>query len=504
MYKIILSMRYLLRRRITYFAVLAVALCVFIVMVVMTVMTGLVGDFKEKNHRFAGDCVVGSESLVGFAYYEDFVEKLEASEVVESVSEVIKSYALLSPRNRDISRGVEVMGIDPVKHSRATGFGHTLYHTRNEALRTVLRAKNDMDIKTLAAIAGTSAENIDLFLAGTITLDEAGVDAMAKHLGPELDVSKAFVPSYDANLPGCVLGIDLAFQRDSHGRYAYHSRPTRQGFAITCFPLTARGALVGLGTSPANTKTFYYSDHSQSGLARVDDSIIYLPFDQAQALCVMDGPTKRINAIHIKFDDGVKLQAGCNEVRRLWREFKIEKADESQAYLLDSVNVQSWLVNRRTLIAAMEKEETMMGVMFGFVGIVVVFIVLVVFYMLISHKSKDIGVLRSIGVSSKDIIELFAGFAAMVGLIGSSLGVLAGWQFLLRINKIEGWLFEHTGFQVWNRTMFAIGDIPNQISPKVVAVIVVSAIGACLIGALVPSWQAIRLKPVETLQVNQI
>jgi lipoprotein-releasing system permease protein len=448
MYKLILATRYLLKRRMTYFAVLAVALCVFIVVVVMTVMTGLVGDFKEKNHRFAGDCVVASESLVGFAYYEDFVKKLEGSEFVDSVSEVIKSYALLSPRGRDVSRGVEIMGVDPVKHSRATGFGDTLYYRKN-------------------------------------------------------DVSNAFVPSYDVNLPGCVLGIDLALQRDSNSRYAYDSSPGRVGFAISCFPLTARGALV-LGTAPVNTKTFYYSDHSQSGLARVDDSLIYLPFDEAQALCGMDGGTKRINAIHIKFKSDVKLGAGCDEVRRLWELFKGEKADESQAYLLDAVTVQSWLVHRRSLIAAMEKEETMMGAMFGFVGIVVVFIVLVVFYMLISHKSKDIGVLRSVGASSIDIIELFAGFAAMVGLIGSCFGVLGGWQFLLRINKIEGWLFERFGYQVWDRTMFAIGDIPSKISPKVLAVIVVSAVAACLIGALVPSWQAVRLKPVETLQVNQL
>jgi len=69
MYKIILASRYLLKRRITYFAVLAVGLCVFIVVIVMTVMTGLVRDFKQKNHDFVGDCVVGTESLVGFAYY---------------------------------------------------------------------------------------------------------------------------------------------------------------------------------------------------------------------------------------------------------------------------------------------------------------------------------------------------------------------------------------------------------------------------------------------------
>ena len=76
MYKIILAIRYLIKRRITYLAVLAVALCVFIVVVVMTVMTGLVRDFKVKNHNWVGDCAVSSDSLVGFPRYEEFIEIL--------------------------------------------------------------------------------------------------------------------------------------------------------------------------------------------------------------------------------------------------------------------------------------------------------------------------------------------------------------------------------------------------------------------------------------------
>ena len=90
MYKISLAFRYLLKRRITYFAVLAVALCVFIVIVVMTVMTGLVGDFRQKNHDFVGDCVVGTESLVGFAYYEDFIDILGREDFIEGISPVVK------------------------------------------------------------------------------------------------------------------------------------------------------------------------------------------------------------------------------------------------------------------------------------------------------------------------------------------------------------------------------------------------------------------------------
>ena len=135
MYKLTLAFRYMFKRRISYLALLAVALCVAIVVVVMTVMTGLVVDFKEKNHSFVGDCVVGTDSLVGFAYYEDFVKIMESREFVEGVSPVIRNYALISAVGSERNIGVEIMGIDPCKHSEVTGFADTLYHRREDAPR---------------------------------------------------------------------------------------------------------------------------------------------------------------------------------------------------------------------------------------------------------------------------------------------------------------------------------------------------------------------------------
>jgi len=142
--------------------------------------------------------------------------------------------------------------------------------------------------------------------------------------------------------------------------------------------------------------------------------------------------------------------------------------------------------------------------MFAFVGITNVFIVLVVFYMIISHKSKDIGILKSIGVSNSDIMVLFSGFAFLVGLLGSGIGLFAGRLFLLKINRIEDWLFERFNWQLYDRTIYTIGDIPNRVEFNVLAIIALSAIVACLAGALVPSWQAARQKPLNTLQVNQL
>jgi lipoprotein-releasing system permease protein len=454
MYKIILAYRYLLKRRITYFAVLAVALCVFIIVVVMTVMTGLVNDFKQRNHRFVGDCVVGTESLVGFAYYEGFIKILEQQEYIKVVSPVIKNFALIRNKNSKQDYGLEIMGIDPIKHSQATSFGDTLRYNKD-------------------------------------------------------DVSETFKPSYDPNLAGCVLGSLL---RGGAG-YVYPdtSIVPRASFSISCFPLTAKGALARAGTDLVNIKTFYLSDYSNSGLPRIDGSLMYLPFEQAQMLCGMAGPTKRTSWIHIKFRQDANVRTGpqyvlrcCEKVRSLWDKYKQEKAGQTQAYLLDTVEVQNWKSYRRESIAPMENELTELIVMFGFVAITTVFIILVVFYMIISHKSKDIGILKSIGVSGVNIIELFSGFALLVGLLGSGVGLSVGWLFLIQINRIEDWLFEHFKFQLWDRSMYAIGDIPNRLDFKVLVVIALSTVMVCLIGAFVPSWQAARRKPIETLQVNQL
>lgn len=448
MYKLKLITRYLLKRRITHFAILAVALCVFIVVVVMTIMTGLVEDFKQKNHDFVGDCVVGTDSLVGFPYYEDFMAVLKGTDFVEAVSPAVKSYGLLSLRGDSVRRGVEIIGICPALHNQATNFGQTLHYRASE---------------------------------------------------PE----KAFVPKYDPNELGCVLGIDLALMRGATGGYVYDDQPMDIAITLTCFPLTAKGAPAKVGAGLVETQHFFYSDHSHSGIAHIDGSTVYIPLEQAQQLC-MAGTVKRVNAIHVKLRPGVSVSHGRARVATLWQEFKRTKADAPDSFLLDGVLVQDWKEYRRAYIAPMEKEQALLSLMFTLVGITTVFIVFVVFYMIISHKRKDIGVLKSVGTSNTSILALFSGFAFVIGLLGSTIGALMAWLFLSKINWVEGQLFNRFGFQLWDRSIYAIGDIPNHLELHVLAAIIGFAILSCLVGALFPAFTAARLRPVETLHTGPV
>ena len=247
MYKWILAWRYFRKRPITILAVAAVALCVFIVVVVMTVMNGLVREFREKNHRYVGDCVVSSDSLVGFGYYEEFAERLEQEAFVAAVSPVVRQAGLLTKPGESWNMGIEIVGVDPVRHAQATGFGESLHYRKT---------------------------------------------------APEL----AFVPLYGPTLEGCVVGIDKIVRRGSDGTYYQDADPFPFKLMVSSFPLNIRGGLARAGTDMVSSRTFFYSDNSHSGLVKVDGNAIYIPLATAQTLCGMDSPLRRVNELSITLD----------------------------------------------------------------------------------------------------------------------------------------------------------------------------------------------------------
>ena len=171
MYKIILAIRYLFKRRISWLAVAAVALCVFMVVVVMTVLSGLVIDFKNKNHDFVGDCIISTSSLVGFPYYEEFMGRCKKRRILSKrLRRSSKAGHCLTPAGSDRNVGVEIMGIEPKSHCRVTNFGEAIYYHKN-------------------------------------------------------DCSRAFVPSYDPNRPGIIVGIEMMGGRDAYGKYIHTASP---------------------------------------------------------------------------------------------------------------------------------------------------------------------------------------------------------------------------------------------------------------------------------------
>ncbi len=140
-----------------------------------------------------------------------------------------------------------------------------------------------------------------------------------------------------------------------------------------------------------------------------------------------------------------------------------------------------------------------MTVLFALVGLITIFIIFVIFNMLVGSKTKDIGILKSFGADDTAIAQLFFIIAGCIGLFGSAVGSTLGLIFLKNINRIENYCINHFGLALWDRTMYAIDAIPSRLNPYLLAGIIVSAVAACLLGAILPALSASRKKPVDIL-----
>ncbi|MBN1844295.1 MAG: ABC transporter permease [Sedimentisphaerales bacterium] len=462
MFKLLLIWRYFIQKRMVLFAALAVTLLVMMVLVVLSVMAGLLADTRHRNHRWTGDLVCYRDSLVGFGHYEAFLARLRRHPAVAEATPVVRTFALISPQ----SEPVQIFGVRLAEFCRATGFGQTLYYQHDRAdpdFRVPPAARRFADEPPL-----TAEQRRRGFIAGSLLLAQ-------RYTGRW---SKSALRSLRAQ------GLEPA---------------GNLGWTLTVFGLTRQGNLAGSGIG--DQQRFWYVDDSDSLLVDLDTTAVYVDFDVLQGLCYMDGGQDnlpRANEIRIKLRDGVALADGRDQIAALWDDFLRSDRLESGRELLSDVKVQTWKQYRRNFIAPAEREKILMIVVFGMIGLVAVFIIFALFYMVVTEKIKDLGILKSVGASGWGISQIFLGFGILVGWIGAVLGTLLGCLIVWNSNRIERAL----GLKLFDPDLYTIDRIPDVVDFGQAGLIAAVAVLASLLGAVLPAWRAAKLQVVEALRLE--
>jgi ABC-type lipoprotein release transport system permease subunit len=284
------------------------------------------------------------------------------------------------------------------------------------------------------------------------------------------------------------------------------------------------GRQVSVGDVTPNRGRFSVIDDSRSDVQPIDAEFVYVPFETLQKLNNM-GPEyapvepaengqaaatrgvqirpARASQIHVKIDPAVAddeagLLRVASEIERRWDKFVLGRpgAVESRG----SLTVQTWRQRQAGVIGPIEKQRTLVGLMFSVMYIVVVVIIIVIFYTIVMHKTRDIGVLKAIGASGWGVTRIFLLYGAAVGVVGSAVGVLLGWAFVTNINEVQDFTAQHFGFRPWSRDVFMFERIPSTVDWQATGWIVLAALVSALAGALIPAVIAARMQPVRALR----
>ena len=132
-------------------------------------------------------------------------------------------------------------------------------------------------------------------------------------------------------------------------------------------------------------------------------------------------------------------------------------------------------------------ETTILNILLFLIIAVAGFGILAIFYMIVVEKTRDIGILKSLGASGRGVMGIFLTYGLSLGLVGSGVGLVLGLLFVHYINLIADGLGWFMGRPLFNPEIYYLYRIPTIIFPETVAWIVAGALGIAMLASVLPA-----------------
>jgi lipoprotein-releasing system permease protein len=199
-----------------------------------------------------------------------------------------------------------------------------------------------------------------------------------------------------------------------------------------------------------------FTNEFQSGVFLIDSSRIFVPIETAQQLLHLDraelidlnDPTEiigvdpaRATSVLLRGADGVtaeELQQIAVKIYDEFRDLQRGTTDVMPPSRSDpSLSIHTWKEQQKSFTGPVEKERELMRTLFSIIYLVVAALILSIFWAIVFEKTRDIGILRSLGASRASIVWIFLRYGGIIGILGSLLGLFISWLVTKNINEIH-------------------------------------------------------------------
>jgi len=218
-----------------------------------------------------------------------------------------------------------------------------------------------------------------------------------------------------------------------------------------------------------------------SGLADFDEAVIFMPLKDVQYLFNRN-------------NDDLFLEIYLNDPNEFIKaQTEIEKSFPNEL-------IYSWADSNKSFFSALKVERNVMFIILSLIIIVAAFNIISGLTILVKNKTRDIAILRSLGVTKKSIKKIFFLVGFSIGSSATFSGVFFGILFSLYIENVQIFLSEVFNLKLFPEEIYFLSQMPSQIDPPSIIIISICSIIITTIVSIYPSDKASKLDPIHSIK----
>ena len=234
-----------------------------------------------------------------------------------------------------------------------------------------------------------------------------------------------------------------------------------------------------IGSLPRQ-ETFIISSIFDSGLADFDANIAFINLDTLENFFSLK---KEKRNLEIYLNNPSNIEEEKNKIQKIFKnEF-----------------VYSWADMNSSLFSALKIERNVMFIILSLIIIVAAFNIISGLTILVKNKTRDIAILKSIGVLNKSIVKIFFLVGVIIGTTATFFGIFLGVIFSLYIENLREFLSNTFNISLFPEEIYFLSTMPSEINPTSIFIISLCSIFITIIVSIFPAIKASKLDPVKGL-----
>jgi len=235
-----------------------------------------------------------------------------------------------------------------------------------------------------------------------------------------------------------------------------------------------------IGTLPKQ-ETFFISSIFDSGLADFDSNVAFVNLSTLESFFDYNKDDRNLE-IYLKSPSS------------------IEEIKPTIQKIFDNEFVYTWADMNSSLFSALKVERNVMFIILSLIIIVAAFNIISGLTILVKNKTRDIAILKSIGVLNKSIMKIFFLVGITIGITATAFGIIMGVLFSLYIENFRQFLSDTFNISLFPEEIYFLSAMPSEINSTSIIIISLCSIFITIIVSIFPAIKASKLDPVQGLK----